>query len=135
MAPMVTEVGKSLIYFSQVAISVKPLKVHNWIFPEMAGLITDFLISLDDRFLYFVNWLHGDVRQYNIEDPKNPKLAGQVWVGGLIQKGSPILTEAEDGKTFQFDVPEVQVCIVSSVKLSLSKLHCSGLRHSIGSLF
>uniref|UniRef100_A0A7N0U3B2 Selenium-binding protein n=1 Tax=Kalanchoe fedtschenkoi TaxID=63787 RepID=A0A7N0U3B2_KALFE len=63
----------------EVAISVKPLKVQNWILPEMPGLITDFLISLDDRFLYFVNWLQGDVRQYNIEDPKNPVLTGQIW--------------------------------------------------------
>ena len=96
---------------------MKPLKVQNWILPEMPGLITDFLISLDDRFLYFVNWLHGDVRQYNIEDPKNPKLAGQVWVGGQIQKGSPILAEGEDGKTWQFDVPEVQVCLLTIFKL------------------
>jgi selenium-binding protein 1 len=92
----------------EVAISVKALKVQNWILPEMPGLITDFLISLDDRFLYFVNWLHGDVRQYNIEDPKNPKLTGQVWVGGQIQKGSSVLAEGEDGKTFQFDVPQIQ---------------------------
>ncbi|RXI00575.1 hypothetical protein DVH24_000809 [Malus domestica] len=92
----------------EVAISVKPLKVQNWILPEMPGLITDFLISLDDRFLYFVNWLHGDVRQYNIEDPKNPKLTGQIWVGGLIQKGCPVVAEAEDGTTKQFDVPEIQ---------------------------
>ncbi|KAF3958235.1 hypothetical protein CMV_016832 [Castanea mollissima] len=74
----------------------------------MPGLRTDFLISLDDRFLYFLNWLHGDVRQYNIEDPTNPVLTGQVWVGGLIQKGSPIVAEGEDGKTWQFDVPEIQ---------------------------
>ncbi|CAI0399941.1 unnamed protein product, partial [Linum tenue] len=75
----------------ELAISVKPLKVKNWILPEMPGLITDFLMSLDDRFLYFVNWLHGDIRQYNIEDVKNPVLTGQLWVGGLLQKGSPIV--------------------------------------------
>ena len=96
----------------QVAISVKPLKVQNWILPEMPGLITDFLISLDDRFLYFVNWLHGDIRQYNIEDPKNPVLTGQVWVGGLLQKGSPIVAITEDGNTWQSDVPDIQVCAV-----------------------
>ena len=33
------------------------------------GLITDILISMDDRFLYFSNWLHGDVRQYDISRP------------------------------------------------------------------
>lgn len=93
----------------QLAISVKPLKVQNWILPEMPGLITDFLISLDDRFLYLANWLHGDIRQYNVEDPANPRLVGQVWVGGLIKKGSPVVVEAEDGTTYQKDVPEVKV--------------------------
>ncbi|KAI3856194.1 hypothetical protein MKX03_027776, partial [Papaver bracteatum] len=63
----------------EVSISVKPLKVKNWILPEMPGLVTDFLISLDDGYMYFVNWLHGDARQYNIEDPKNPVLKGQLW--------------------------------------------------------
>lgn len=103
----------------KVAISVKPLKVQNWILPEMPSLITDFLISLDDRYLYLANWLHGDVRQYNIEDPKNPVLTGQVWVGGLIQKGSPIVALAEDGTTWQSQVPEVQVSSISRVKLEI----------------
>ncbi|KAI4372801.1 hypothetical protein MLD38_010988 [Melastoma candidum] len=92
----------------EVVIQVKPLKVQNWILPEMPGLITDFLISLDDRFLYFVNWLHGDVRQYNIEDPSNPVLTGQLWVGGLLQKGSPIFAEGEDGKVWQAEVPKAK---------------------------
>ncbi|KAL6009331.1 Selenocysteine insertion sequence-binding protein 2 [Asimina triloba] len=92
----------------EVAISVQPLKVRNWILPEMPGLITDFLIALDDRYLYFANWLHGDVRQYNIEHPANPKLTGQVWVGGLIQKGNNVVAVGEDDKEFQFDVPEIQ---------------------------
>ncbi|KAI3997766.1 hypothetical protein MKX01_007653 [Papaver californicum] len=92
----------------EVSISVKPLKVKNWILPEMPGLITDFLISLDDRYMYFVNWLHGDVRQYNIEDPKNPVLKGQLWVGTLLKKGSPVVAEDENGNDWQCDVPEVQ---------------------------
>lgn len=41
-------------------------------------MITDILISLDDRYLYFSNWLHGDIRQYDITDRRNPKLVGQV---------------------------------------------------------
>lgn len=43
-----------------------------------SGLITDILISLDDRFLYFSNWLHGDIRQYDITDRRNPRMVGQV---------------------------------------------------------
>ncbi|KAL4204596.1 hypothetical protein AMTRI_Chr01g110690 [Amborella trichopoda] len=96
------------LWSHEVVISVKPLKVKNWILPEMPGLITDFIISLDDRFLYFVNWLHGDVRQYNIKDPSKPILAGQVWVGGLLQNGSQVIAETEDGNEFQFDVPAIQ---------------------------
>ncbi|CAN8268651.1 unnamed protein product [Cochlearia groenlandica] len=91
----------------EVAISVEPLKVENWILPEMPGLITDFLISLDDRFLYFSNWLHGDIRQYSIEDPENPVLTGQLHVGGLIQNGSHVFALNEDNKTFQYDIPGI----------------------------
>jgi hypothetical protein len=36
------------------------------------GLITDLLVSMDDRYLYFLKWLHGDLRQYDICDPANP---------------------------------------------------------------
>ncbi|KAK3095951.1 hypothetical protein FSP39_021240 [Pinctada imbricata] len=65
-------------------ISVPPKKVDNWLLPEMPGLITDILLSLDDRFLYFSNWLHGDIRQYDITDSRNPKLVGQIFINGSI---------------------------------------------------
>lgn len=42
------------------------------------GLITDILLSMDDKYLYFSNWLHGDIRQYDVTDTRNPKLVGQV---------------------------------------------------------
>lgn len=47
--------------------------------------MSDVLISLDDKYLYFSCWLHGDVRQYDISDTKNPKLTGIVRFGGLVQ--------------------------------------------------
>ena len=56
----------------------------------MPGLITDLVLSLDDRFLYFSNWLHGDLRQYDVSDPSNPKLTGQVWLGGVIGKTAEV---------------------------------------------
>jgi hypothetical protein len=52
--------------------------------------MSDILLSLDDRFLYFSNWLHGDVRQYDISDPKNPRLVGQIFLGGSVQSDGPI---------------------------------------------
>jgi selenium-binding protein 1 len=48
------------------------------------GLISDLVVSLDDRWLYFSNWLQGDVRQYDISEPAKPKLTGQVLVGGVF---------------------------------------------------
>jgi len=48
------------------------------------GLITDLVLSLDDRWLYFSNWLHGDLRQYDVSNPAKPRLAGRLWLGGLI---------------------------------------------------
>ena len=31
---------------------------------------------MDDQALYFSNWLHGDLRRYDVSDPSNPKLTG-----------------------------------------------------------
>ncbi|MEL6793270.1 MAG: selenium-binding family protein, partial [Pseudomonadota bacterium] len=66
-------------------IDIPAIEVDSFPVP-MPSLITDILISMDDRFLYFANWLHGDLRQYDISDPANPKLTGQVWLGGLLGK-------------------------------------------------
>ena len=41
---------------------------------------------MDDRFLYFSDWLHGDLRQYDVSDPGNPKLTGQLWLGGAARQ-------------------------------------------------
>jgi selenium-binding protein 1 len=67
-------------------IQVDPVEHTGWPFP-VPGLITDLVLSLDDRFLYFSNWLHGDIRQYDVSDPARPKLTGQLWVGGVLGKG------------------------------------------------
>lgn len=39
-----------------VAIHQPWTQVEGWVLPELPPLITDILISLDDRFLYFSNW-------------------------------------------------------------------------------
>lgn len=71
-------------------IDVPAKKVEGWIAPEVNGMMTDILLSLDDRFLYFSNWLHGDVRQYDVTDPAKPKLTGQVFLGGVIVNDSKV---------------------------------------------
>ncbi|XP_078525149.1 methanethiol oxidase-like [Lissotriton helveticus] len=71
-------------------IKVINKKVEGWALPEMPGLITSIVISMDDRFLFLSNWLHGDVRQYDITNTSKPKLVGQVWMGAGIAKGGPV---------------------------------------------
>ncbi|NWI35557.1 SBP1 oxidase, partial [Picathartes gymnocephalus] len=97
---------------AEKVIEVPTKKVQGWLLPEMPGLITDILISLDDRFLYFSNWIHGDVRQYDITDPKNPKLVGQVFLGGSISKGGAV-TVLEDQELQ--DQPEP--CVIQGKKI------------------
>lgn len=70
-------------------IEVPSQEVQGWPFP-VPGLITDLLVSMDDRYLYFSNWLHGDVRQYDISDPSKPKLVGQLWLGGVLAKSPEV---------------------------------------------
>lgn len=38
----------------------------------------DLIISMDDRYLYLSNWLHGDIRQYELSRSCKPRLVGQV---------------------------------------------------------
>lgn len=75
---------------AEKVISIPPKKVKNWALPDMPGLITDIIVSMDDKYLYFSNWLHGDIRQYDITDTRRPKLVGQVFLGGSICNDSNV---------------------------------------------
>ncbi|CAH1788332.1 unnamed protein product [Owenia fusiformis] len=81
---------------AEKVIAVPPKKVEGWALADMPGLITDILISLDDRFLYFSNWLHGDIRQYDVADRRHPKLVGQVWLGGSCCKDSTVRVQQDE---------------------------------------
>ena len=70
-------------------IDIPTIDVEGFPVP-MPSLITDILISMDDKYLYFANWLHGDLRQYDVTDRAKPKLTGQVWVGGLLGKAPEV---------------------------------------------
>lgn len=63
---------------------------------KMGGMISDIIISLDDRFLYVNCWRHGDVRQYDITNPEEPKLISQVFLGGAICNDLPNVIVHED---------------------------------------
>ena len=72
----------------------KVIDVDNEPHPEwpipVPGVMSAILVSMDDRYLYLNNWLHGDIRQYDISDPHNPQLTGQVWMGGLLNRAPTV---------------------------------------------
>jgi methanethiol oxidase len=68
---------------AEQVIAVEPVDRDGWPFP-VPGWTSDLVISADDRLLYVSNWLHGDVRQYDISEPAAPRLIGQLWLGGVL---------------------------------------------------
>uniref|UniRef100_A0A8B9DG77 Methanethiol oxidase n=1 Tax=Anser cygnoides TaxID=8845 RepID=A0A8B9DG77_ANSCY len=103
---------------AEKVIQVPSKKVEGWLLPDMPGFITDILISLDDRFLYFSNWLHGDVRQYDISDTRRPRLVGQVFVGGSIAKGGTVAVCGDEELQSQPDPFVIQVSSASRRPIS-----------------
>ena len=64
-------------------------------FGAVPPLVTDIDLSLDDRFLYVACWGTGEMRQYDVSDPRAPKLAGSVHIGGIARR-----TAHPNGKAF-----------------------------------
>jgi selenium-binding protein 1 len=53
-------------------------------FKAVPPLVTDINLSLDDRYLYVSCWGTGELRQYDVSDPFNPRLTGSVRIGGIV---------------------------------------------------
>ncbi len=59
-------------------------------FGAVPPLITDINLSLDDKFLYISCFGTGELLQYDVSDPFNPKKTGSVRLGGIVsQAGHP----------------------------------------------
>ncbi len=82
-------------------------------FGAVPPLISDIDLSMDDRFLYVACWGTGELRQYEVSDPMNPRLSGSVRIGGIARHtphpngtafgGGPQMTEiSRDGKRVYF---------------------------------
>ncbi len=54
-------------------------------FKAVPPLLTDIDLSLDDRFLYASCWGTGEMRQYDVSDPHNPKQVGSLHIGGIAR--------------------------------------------------
>ncbi|MFB6156355.1 MAG: selenium-binding protein SBP56-related protein [Haloferacaceae archaeon] len=70
-------------YVAEKVIDFEAREHPDWDMPAPA-LPTDILISMDDRYLFGSNWLHGEVFMYDISDPANPREADTLSIGGLF---------------------------------------------------
>jgi selenium-binding protein 1 len=83
-------------------------------FKACPPLVTDIDLSVDDKYLYVSCWGTGDLQQYDVSDPLNPKLTGKVRIGGIVARashpsgnqplnGGPQMVEiSRDGKRIYF---------------------------------
>lgn len=62
---------------------------HGSFFSALPAFPSDLVISLDDKYLYVCNWLHGDIRQYEISRTCKPRLVGQVRRGQEAALAAP----------------------------------------------
>jgi selenium-binding protein 1 len=80
-------------------------------FGAVPPFVTDINLSLDDRFLYVSCWGTGEIQQYDVSDPFEPKLTGSARIGGIVRRtphpgqpgkplnGAPQMVEvSRDGK-------------------------------------
>jgi methanethiol oxidase len=84
-------------------------------FSAVPPLLSDIDLSVDDRYLYASCWGTGEMRQYDVSDPFDPKLVGSVHIGGIVRRaphpanpdkplaGGPQMVEvSRDGKRVYF---------------------------------
>ena len=110
-------------------IAVDSVELDGLAVPGVPGLITDLVVSMDDRFLYFSNWLHGDLRQYDISDPANPRLTGQLWLGGLLGKPSDAGRELNGGpQMLQLSLDGRRLYVTNSLYSTWDNQFYPGLR-------
>ena len=57
-------------------------------FSAVPPLVTDINLSLDDKFLYVSCWGTGDLQQYDVSNPFEPKLTGKVRLGGIVSRAA-----------------------------------------------
>lgn len=83
--------GSTDEFVATKVLDIPAKSVEGWLAPQLNGLMGDIVLSLDDRYLYMNNWLHGDIRQYDISVRERPVLVGQIFLGGVSVSDSGII--------------------------------------------
>jgi len=57
-------------------------------FKAVPPFVTDIDLSMDDKFLYAACWGTGDLLQFDVSNPHEPKQTGKVRIGGIVSRAS-----------------------------------------------
>jgi methanethiol oxidase len=115
-------------YSAEPVITTEAVEVDGFPFPAPA-LITDLVVSMDDRFLYFTSWLHGEVRQYDISVPAAPRLTGQLQLGGVLGKPGDARRELSGGpQMIQLSMDGRRLYVTNSLYSTWDNQFYPGLR-------
>jgi selenium-binding protein 1 len=64
-------------------------------FKAVPPLVTDINLSVDDKRLYVSCWGTGELKQYDVSDPANPREVGSVHLGGIVRRAAHPASPAE----------------------------------------
>ena len=57
-------------------------------FGAVPPLITDINLSVDDRCLYVSCWGTGELKRYDVSNPRAPRETGSVRLGGIVERAA-----------------------------------------------
>ena len=57
-------------------------------FGAVPPLITDIALSVDDQSLVVSCWGTGELKRYDVSDPRNPRETGSVRLGGIVERAA-----------------------------------------------
>jgi selenium-binding protein 1 len=66
-------------------------------FGAVPPLVTDIALSVDDKSLYVSCWGTGELKRYDVSDPRAPRETGSVRLGGIVGRASHPASGALNG--------------------------------------
>ena len=66
-------------------------------FGAVPPLVTDIDLSVDDRDLYVSCWGTGELKRFDVSDPRSPRETGSVRLGGIVERAAHPAAGAVNG--------------------------------------
>jgi len=66
-------------------------------FGAVPPLVTDIDLSVDDRDLYVSCWGTGELKRFDVSDPRSPRETGSVRLGGIVDRAAHPAAGAVNG--------------------------------------